>query len=379
MPLVCVLGPPCLNYMLTLSFFFRYWHLVAVLLCTAMGSAQAASNAPAPAVPAAEVIKLRVVGGLASVGQFTRLEEPFWSKDLARLSQGRFSADIVAFDRAAIPGIQMLQLLQLGVVPFGTMLMSHIASQYPQYAAPDLAGLNPSVTQVRTSFNAFLPYLETSLREHHGIELLAVYIYPAQVLFCKKALVGLADLAGRRIRISSSSQADFVIALGGVPLHTGFSQIMEALETGVLDCAITGASSGNTLGLHTVTSYLYPLPITWGMAIFGANSAVWHSLPAELRALLRRELPQLEARIWQDAERETMMGVHCNSGAPACVGASRGNMVAVPVSVQDERLRDEIFRSVVLTSWLKRCGGDCAALWLRTIGAARAIALPVVP
>ena len=322
---------------------------------------------------------MRVVGGLASVSQFTRLEEPFWTKDLARISQGRFSAEIVAFDSAAIPGMQMLQLLQLGVVPFGTMLMSHVASQYPQYAAPDLAGLNPRVDHVRANLAAFRPYLEESLREHHGIEPLAVYIYPAQVLFCKQALTGLADLSGRRIRISSSSQADFVIALGAVPVRTGFAQIMDALSTGALDCVITGAASGNALGLHHATSHLYPLPLTWGLAIFGANQAAWNALPEDLRTLLRRELPQLEARIWLDAENDTLMGVRCNSGDATCTGLSKGRMQVVPVSAQDERLRDEIFRTKVQPQWLQRCGADCAALWRSTIGSVRSIALPTVP
>ena len=359
--------------MLTLFCSLRCWRCVAVLLCAVAGwSAQVAQAQT-------ETLKLRVVGGLASVGQFTRLEEPFWSKDLARLSQGRFSAEIVAFDRAAVPGMQMLQLLRLGVVPFGTMLVSHVAAQYPQYAAPDMAGLSANLAQVRTNLDAFRPYLEASLRQQHGIELLAVYVYPAQVLFCKKALAGLADLSGRRIRISSNSQADFVSALGAVPVRTGFADIMQALASDALDCVITGASSGNTLGLHTATSYLYTMPLTWGMAIFGANSGVWNTLPPELRELLRRELPALEARIWRDSEHETAMGIRCNSGAPSCAGASRGRMVVVPVSAQDERLRDEIFRLAVLPRWLQRCGAECAPLWRSTIGAARSIALPLAP
>lgn len=384
---ICPFGSPSkacfltfLNSMPSLRHLFRCCCCLAVLAC--MVAAWPARAAPPLQPPA---LKLRVVGGLASIGQFTRLEEPFWSQELPRLSQGRFSADIVAFDRAAIPGTQMLQLLQLGVVPFGTMLMSHVAEQYPQYAAADLAGLNPDIAQLRTSLAAFRPYLEQSLRQEYGIELLAVYIYPAQVFFCQKPLTGLADLAGRRIRVSSSSQADFVSALGAVPVRTAFASIPEALGTGALDCAITGAASGNTLGLHRVTSHLYPLSLTWGMAIFGANSATWNALPPELQALLRRELPLLEARIWRDAERETVSGLDCNSGkstqsmSSTCTGANLGRMVVVPVSAQDEHLREKIFRSAVLPRWLLRCGADCQGLWRSTIGAARAIALPAVP
>ncbi len=349
-----------------------------VACAAAWGSVPAAALTDAAAKSAATV-KLRVVGGVGNVSQFTQLEAPFWTQELPRLSQGRLSAEIVAFDRAGIPGMQMLQLLQLGVVPFGTMLMSQVATQYPQYAAPDLAGLNPDMAHLRSSLSAFRPYLEKSLREEHGIETLAIYIYPAQVLFCKNAFTGLVDLARRRTRVSSSSQADFVSALGGLPVRIGFTQMAEALQMGTLDCAITGAASGNALGLQFLTNYLYTMPLNWGLAIFGANSAAWKALPPELKALLRSQLPRLEGRIWQSAERETAMGVICSSGAPACTDAKRGRMVVVPISAQDARLRDEIFRSTVLPRWLLRCNADCDVLWRNTIGPVRGIALPAAP
>lgn len=346
---------------------------LAALVCAAAlwCVPQAQAQAPAP-------LKLRVVGGLAGLSQFTQWEEPFWTKELARLSQGRFTAEIVPFDRAAIPGVQMLQLLQLGVVPFGTALMSNITAQYPQYAAPDLAGLNSDMGQLRTSLSAYRPYLEKSLREVHGIETLAMYVYPAQVLFCKTALGRLADLAGRRTRVSSSTQADFVRALGAVPVHTGFAQIPEALQSGGIDCAITGAASGGSLGLHTLAKHLYAMPLTWGLAIFGANQAAWEALPPELRALLRTELPKLEKTIWSEAERATALGGHCNHSGPGCA-AWRQSVTVVPMSAQDERLREEIFRTAVLPRWIQRCSVDCSDLWRRTIGAARGIALPAAP
>ena len=162
---------------------------VALLLCVSPGLAQT----PAP-VP----YKLRVVGGLAALSQFTRWEEPFWTQELKKLSGGKFSADIVPFDRAGVPGVEMLRLLQLGVVPFGTTLLSSLSGQYPQYTAPDLAGLNPDIASLKVSLNAFRPYLEKALRDQHGVEALAIYTYPAQVVFCKKPLSGLASKARSR-------------------------------------------------------------------------------------------------------------------------------------------------------------------------------------
>src|SRR5881394_3277993 len=284
---------------------------------TALAAASVLSVAPAVQAQSDAPIRLRIVGGLAGVNQFTRHEEPFWTQELGKLSGGRVSAEIVPFDRAGIRGQEMLRLMQLGVVPFGTALLSLSATQDPVFGAPDLAGLNPDMPSVRKTVAAFRPFLEKSLRER-GIELLAVYAYPAQVVFCNKPFTSLADLATRRIRTSSPPQADLVEALGGVPVQTGFADIMANMKSGNIECAITGTMSGNTIGLPEVTTHVHSMAINWGLSIFGANAAAWNALPPDVRTRLREELPKLEQAIWAEAERETGEGIACNTGSASC-------------------------------------------------------------
>lgn len=365
--------------MQTLCQMRRNRRLPVLWACALAAWASLVAAQPAAPASAAQNFKLRVVGGLAGVSQFTRWEEPFWAREVARLSGGRFSADIVPFDRAGVPAAEMLHLLQLGVVPFGTALLSSLTAQYLPYTAPDLAGLNPDIASLKTSLAAFRPYLEKNLREQHGVEVLAIYTYPAQVVFCNKSLVNLSDLSGRRVRVSSVAQADFVGALGAVPVNMAFSALAAGLQNGQVECAITGIMSGNALGLQAISSHLYAMPLNWGLAIFGANRAAWEALPPDLRALLRRELPKLEASIWEESARDTAEGVACNTGSPACKAGRKGAMVLVPVSAQDERKRQEIFTSSVLPRWLKRCGVRCNEVWSQTIGPARNIPVPASP
>lgn len=320
--------------------------------------------------------KLRIVGGLAAARQYIRHEEPFWSKELLRLSHGKFSAEIVPFDRAGVPGQDMLRLMQLGVVPLGTLQLNRIASQEPEFNAPDLAGLNPDMATLKKNVGAFRPYLEKTLRERYGIELLTIYVYPAQVVFCKNPLATMADLAGRRTRVSSATGADFVEAFGGIPVLTGFSEIMPNMATGNIECAITGTMSGNTIGLHEVTTHLHTMTVTWGLSIFAANSAAWKGMPPELKALLQTELPKLEAAIWSESDRETAEGIACNTGSATCTDGRQGKMQLVRSSPADERQRKEIFLSRVLTRWVQRCGPSCAQIWTQTIGPVVGIKAP---
>jgi hypothetical protein len=128
-----------------------------------------------------------------------------------------------------------------------------------------------------------------------------------------------------------------------------------------------------------MASHLYPMPLNWGLAIFGANRAAWEALPPDLRSLLRRELPKLEASIWEESERDTAEGVACNTGQAQCKVGKKGSMVLVPVSAQDERKRKEIFTNHVLPRWLKRCGLRCNEIWSQTVGPARNTPIPATP
>jgi TRAP-type C4-dicarboxylate transport system substrate-binding protein len=331
---------------------------------------------PAAAQTPAAQQHLRIVGGLAGVNQYTRHEEPFWSRELARLSAGRATAEIVPFDRAGIRGQEMLRLVQLGAVPFGTSLLNLSALQDPEVGAPDLAGLNPDMSSLRRSIVAFRPHLEKLLRDRYGIELLAVYAYPAQVTFCTKAIGNLGDLAGRRIRVSSATQSDWVTALGATPVQTPFAEVVANVKRGNIDCAITGTMSGNTIGLHEVTTHIHPMPVNWGVAAFVANGAVWAALPKDIQALLRRELPKLEQAIWAEAETETAEGLACNTGAAACASGRKGTMSLVAASGADASRRREILNSSVLPAYLKRCGPACSDTLKRTLGVVAGVDTP---
>lgn len=343
------------------------------LKCAGALLALAATIGAAVAQPAPQ--KLRIVGGLAGINQYTRHEEPFWTRTLPALTQGRVTAEIVPFDRAGIRSQEMLRLVAVGTVPFGTALLAAVAAQEPELAAPDLAGLNPDLPALRRSVEAYRPRMQALLRERYGAELLAVYLYPAQVTFCTRPLTGLADLAGRRVRISSPTQADWVSALGGTPVSTPFADIVTNVRSGNIDCAITGTMSGNTIGLHEVTTHLQTTPVSWGLAAFVANSAAWNALDAQTRELLRRELPKLEQAIWDEGARETGEGIACNTGATACTGGRKGRMVEARETEADRARQREVLLKQVLPAWVQRCGPDCVPVWNRSIGAARSLEL----
>ncbi|GJE01167.1 TRAP transporter substrate-binding protein [Methylobacterium isbiliense] len=331
------------------------------------------SAGAAPEARAEPPVRLKIVGGLAGLRQFTQFEEPFWSRTIGELSGGRIEASIHSFDRSGLRGQDMLQLMRLGVVPFGTAIASVVAGDDPELSAIDLPGLSPDAAALRRTVAAYRPHLAALLRERYGIETLGIYVYPAQVLYCAKPFRGLDDLTGRRVRTSSVNQSEWIAALGAVPVITPFAEMVGAVTRGVVDCAITGTLSGAEVGLTRVTSHIHGMAIGWGVSIFGANRAAWEALAPELRDTVRRGVADLERRIWEGVEQDTAQGLACNTGATACEGERRAGLTLVVPSPADEARRRRLLVETVLPGWVGRCGTACANAWNGTIAASLGI------
>jgi TRAP-type C4-dicarboxylate transport system substrate-binding protein len=331
---------------------------LALLASVAVSAARAADGP----------IQLQVVGGLAAVSQYTEFEVPFWTSDVPKLTQGRVQAEIHPFDRSGLPGQDMLQLMRLGVVPFGTALLAVVAGDEPELNAVDLPLLNPDMASLQNTVRLYRPHLHQILRQKYGIELLGIYAYPAQVLYCTKAFSTLNDLSGRRVRTSSVGQSELMSALGAIPVMTPFAETVNAIRTNVVDCAITGTMSGNKVGLPDVTSYIYPLAISWGLSFFGANGSVWDQLPPDIQDSLRMGIGRLEGSIWDAADRETAGGLACDIGSSDCVAGKVFHMNLVPIKADDTVQRQHLLSKSVLPHWIERCGTDCVTAWNETLG-----------
>ncbi|MBP0464362.1 TRAP transporter substrate-binding protein [Roseomonas sp. PWR1] len=323
-----------------------------------MGSPSVVAQ-PSPEAP----IRIKIVGGLADVSQYVRYEEPFWRRRLPEVSGNRIQAEIAPFDRSGIRAQEMLALMRLGVVPFGTALLAVVSADEPEFNAVDLPTVNPDMAALRRTVGLYRPHLEAVLAERYDVELLAVYTYPAQVIFCRNAFAGLSDLAGRRIRTSSVGQSEMFAALGATPVVIPFGETLAAMRSGVVECAVTGTLSANAIGLHEITTHMHGMAVTWGLSVFGANRAAWNALPDWARAMIRQELAGLERQIWEAAEVETGEGVACNSGQPACASGRRGTMTVVPVTPADQQRRLRLLTETVLPGWVRRCGEPCVDAW----------------
>lgn len=312
-------------------------------------------------------IHLKVVGGLSQTVQFRKLEEPFWNQELSDASDGRVTAEVTPWDQFGIKGAELLQFTRLGAIVISTVSLSQIASEDPEAAAVDLAGANPDIPTLRRSIDAYLPTLREVYRSRYGLELLAVWSYPAQVMFCNRPISGLADLKGVKVRTASAMHGDFVTGLGAVSVTLPFDGLLDALRKHVADCAVTGAMSGYRLGLQNATTHVDPVTVSWGPYVLFANHAAWRRFDPALRDFLNAKIATLSDRLWQAADAETQEGIACLTEGPCTVGPP-AKMTLVPPNSEDKELVRKSFLNTVSPRWAARCGAECVKNWNATVG-----------
>lgn len=338
------------------------------LLSAAIGAwtALAIGSAAAQDLPRTH---LKVVGAWGNLSQYKNFEQPFWTREIPEKSKGAITAEITPFNEMGLKGAEIFRLMRLGVIDFGSTVLGYVAGDDARNEAIDLAGLAPDVATARRISDAYRPVYDRFYRERFGIQVLAIWPYPAQVIYCNGAISGLEDLRGKKVRTGNRTLAEFVEALGGTGVTMSFSEVVPALQNKVVDCAITGTLSGNAAKWYEVTTHLYALPVGWSQVMHAVNLKSWERLAPPVREFLTREIKDLEDRIWKAMDEETQQGIDCNIGRDTCTMGSKGKMTLVPVSDKDRETLGRVLREVVVPKWAARCGAECVQAWNATVGA----------
>lgn len=339
--------------------------LAALLLAAPAWAQQAPTLGPGPAV------NLQVVTQPGpALPQYTRVDQPLLRDATRERSNGRVSVTLASWPERNLNGPEIIRLVRSGQVEIGAAPLNTLAGDVPLLDVFDLAGLNPSLEQARRVAAAVLPEANREL-ERFGVRILATYPFPAQVFFCREPAASLAELRGRRIRTGGGSLNDFVSAIGAQPTGIGFPEVYAALERGVVDCAVTGTSSGNGARWYEVTRSLYTLPVAWSVSGYIVNLAWWNRLDPAVRAFLEAQIREVEEAQWRLGAETTEDGIACNTGdrANCRIGRlveNRPMTVARPTDADMQTLRATL-SSAVLPGWVRRCGERCGQIYDRLV------------
>jgi TRAP-type C4-dicarboxylate transport system substrate-binding protein len=330
-------------------------------------TAVAALAISATSALADDPVVLNAVGTWSSLTNYQKHEEPFFNSRLNEASGGEIIGKIQSQSGLGLKGFEIMRLVKNGVFDFAFGLPGYVAAENAIFEGADLSTLTQDIDTQRKVSDAYYPTLETAFADIYNAKLLMLYPFPSQTLWCNGEVNGIEDLKGKKIRVYSTTLGDFVEGVGGTSVTVSFSEVIPALEKGVVDCAITGTMSAYTAKWNQVATHAYTLRVGWGLAFGAMNMDKWNSLTADQQTLMQTEIATLTDAMWAETATEDDVAISCITGGECAIGEA-GSMTLVEPSAADLALRDTVATDVVLARWAERCGADCAANWNQTVG-----------
>nr|WP_315258847.1 TRAP transporter substrate-binding protein [uncultured Duganella sp.] len=185
-----------------------------------------------------------------------------------------------------------LEALQLGAVQ---MLAPSLAKFGPlgvkEFEVFDLPYIFPSKTALYNVTEGEIGKSLLKKLEPKGITGLAYWDNGFKLMSANKPLRNPADFRGLKMRIQSSKVLDAQMrALGANPQVLAFSEVYQALQTGVVDGTENPPSNMYTQKMHEVQKYVTVSNHGYlGYAVI-VNKKFWDGLPVDIRAALDKAM-----------------------------------------------------------------------------------------
>jgi C4-dicarboxylate-binding protein DctP len=213
-------------------------------------------------------------------------------KDLAeKLTKGRVKVEVYP-NSQLYKDKEELEALQLGAVQ---MLAPSLAKFAPlgvkEFEVFDLPYIFPNKTALYTVTEGPIGKNLLMKLEPKGITGLAYWDNGFKVMSANKPLHAPADFRGLKMRIQSSKVLDAQMrALGANPQVLAFSEVYQALQTGVVDGTENPPSNMYTQKMHEVQKHVTVSNHGYlGYAVI-VNKKFWDGLPADIRGQLQQAM-----------------------------------------------------------------------------------------
>lgn len=321
----------------------------------------------------AQNLNLKVMGMPASTGKIAKeVEKPFFD-NLEQRVGFPIKASYAHLESTGVKEFDQLRVLRSGLFDIVALRMGQVSRDEPTILGMDLVGLNTDYKVARTVVDTYKPVLDARLQKQFNAKLLGVWPFGPQMIFCKPAISGLADLKGKKIRILDGVMAKFMEKVGATPVTMAFGEVAQGLKLGTIDCAVTGPSSANSAGWPESATHAYPLGLQVAVQGYAINLATWKKLSADQQSKMVAAFDRLEKDAWKTSEELWSDGLRCNVGQTPCTTGRTYSMKLVPVQPADLETVKSALREISLPAWSEVCdqkNPSCSADWKKTVGAA---------
>jgi len=205
----------------------------------------------------------------------------------------------------------------------------------------------------------------------HGMTGLAFWDNGFKEFTANKPLRRPDDFKGLKFRVKSSKVLEAQMrALGAIPQVMAFSEVYQALQTGVVDGAETSPTNIYTQRWHEVQKFMSLSHHGYDAYAIVVNRRFWDSLPADLRTILESAMSDASRYVDSISAQEEIEAINAIRGSRKCQvveltaeETSSLRQVLQPVHQQmGERVGRELLESIYLATRSDRKQSEASAV-----------------
>ncbi|WP_373356267.1 TRAP transporter substrate-binding protein DctP [Pseudoroseicyclus sp. CXY001] len=249
-----------------------------------------------------------------------------------RVAEATDGEVLVTLSSSLVAANQIAGAVRDGRLPIVAATHAYISAEEPRISIFSLPGLINSIDEYQTVREAFWrDDVADFWQERWGATMLADGPYCPVVLFSREPIQDVASFEGKRIRIFDPVSATLMESLGAVPVPMPTTEVVPALERGVIDAVWTSMCAGAAFELARVAPNVqdwHMAPITgWAILI---NSDVWNDMPEDVQADVQAAMTSIEEEAFADYD--------------VYVGRARDSITALGAEIWDapEALQEEL-------------------------------------
>ncbi len=307
--------------------------------------ASLATVAVAALHPAAAQTTLTMSSWVSPQHHLTSVVLQGWANDVEKATGGRVKFQMLPKHPAAAPGT--FDAVRDGLVDLSYVTASYTPARHILPLLPELPGSGDTAEINSVAYSRIYWKHFHAVGEYKGVKLIGVFTHGPGQMFTKKAIKGIADIQGLKIRTGGGVAEAVGKALGTSAFVKPAPESYELLSSGVADGTFFPLESIVSFKLETVIGQGTMFPGGMYSSAFGffMNEGKWQKLSKQdqeaIDKLSGEHLARFAGKSWDEADRKGLEAMK-KAGVPV--------VNADPAFVAEVRKRSE----PIIEDWVKK-------------------------
>ncbi len=246
---------------------------------------------------------------------------------------------------------EIKRAVQSAQVPIGEFILSGASNEAPVFGVDSIPFLATSYAESKRLDTASKPLLNKVLQAQ-GMKLLYTVPWPPQGLYSAKAVSGLKDLKGTKMRAYNPATSFIATAVGAQPVTIQLAELPAALATGGVDNFLTSSASGVDSKLYESVKFFYDVNAWLPRNAVVINQKAFDALDKPMQAAVLAQASAAEVRGWKTSEQRDAEYLKELSAK------------GMKIDTSSEALKEELaaIGQTMTADWLKLAGDDGKAV-----------------